>query len=122
MSKIVNVHIAYDLDAWPINPTINFKFENSLFGATSIVKNSNKEKYVCKGYVINFDSAGLWNFNNDIANNITNFGVDNSSPSHADNHKNNFLVLGEGPTFGINESFGLPEKKFSINFSKQNFA
>ena len=33
-------------------------------------------------------------------------------------NKNNFLVLGEGPTYGINGSFGSPEKKFSINFSK----
>ena len=31
-----------------------------------------------------------------------------------------FLVLGEGDTFGINGSFGAPEKKFSINFSKAN--
>ena len=27
-------------------------------------------------------------------------------------------MLGEGPAFGINESFSSPEKKFSINFSK----
>ena len=31
-----------------------------------------------------------------------------------------FLVLGEGPTFVINGSFGSSEKKFSINFSKAN--
>ena len=29
-------------------------------------------------------------------------------------------MLGEGPAFGINGSFGLPEIKFSINFSKAN--
>ena len=47
------------------------------------------------------------------------FGVDISSASfHADNLKNNFLVLGEGNTFGINGSFGTPEEKSSINFSK----
>ena len=40
--------------------------------------------------------------------------------SHADNSKNDFLVLEKGPTFGINGSFGSPEKKFSINFSKAN--
>ena len=28
------------------------------------------------------------------------FDVDNSSSSHTDNCKNNFLVLGEGPTYG----------------------
>ena len=30
------------------------------------------------------------------------FGVDNSSPSHADNRKNNFLVLVEGSINDIN--------------------
>ena len=45
------------------------------------------------------------------------FDVDNSLSSHTDNQKNDFLILGEGPTFGINRSFGSPEKKFSINFS-----
>ena len=34
--------------------------------------------------------------------------------------ENNFLLLCERPTFGINESLGSPEKKFSINFSKAN--
>ena len=37
---------------------------------------------------------------------------------NTDNHKNNFLVLGEGDTFGINRSFGAPEKMFCVNFSK----
>ena len=37
-----------------------------------------------------------------------------------DNRKNNFLVLlGEGPVYGINRSFGLPEE-FTFNFSKAN--
>ena len=28
MTKIADVYIAYDLDAWPRNPTSNFKFNN----------------------------------------------------------------------------------------------
>ena len=44
----------------------------------------------------------------------------NSSSSHADNRKNNFLILGQGATFWINGKFGSPEKKFSINFTKAN--
>ena len=58
LTKIINVYIVYDLDAWPRNPTNNFKFKNCLFGATNIVKNSDKEKYVYSGYGITFDSAG----------------------------------------------------------------
>ena len=36
--KILNVYVVYDLDAWPKNPTSNFKFKNCLFGATSVEK------------------------------------------------------------------------------------
>ena len=48
------------------------------------------------------------------------FGVDNSSSSHTNNCKNNFLILGGNPTYCINRSFGSPEKKFSNNFRKAN--
>ena len=114
MSKFLNVYIVYDLDAWPRNPTNNFKFKSCLFGATSIVKNSHKGKYMYSGYGITFDSAGSRSFNNDSAINIIFLGVDKSSSSRADNRKDNFLVLGKGPTFGINRSFGLPEKKLTL--------
>ena len=40
--------------------------------------------------------------------------------SQVDNCKNNFLILGLGPTYGINGSFDSPEKKISINFTKVN--
>ena len=42
VSKIVNVYIVFDLDAWPRNPTNDFKFKKCLFGATTVVKNSDK--------------------------------------------------------------------------------
>ena len=45
------------------------------------------------------------------------FGVDNSSTTYTDNHKNDFSMLSERE-FGINGSFDAPEKNFSINFSK----
>ena len=85
-----------------------------------IVKNSDKEKYVYSGYEISLDRADSWSFDNDFARNVAIFGVDNSSSSHSDNRKNNFLVLGEGPTYGINGGFGSREKMFSIDFSKTN--
>ena len=91
LTKNVNVYIVYDLDTWPRNPTYNFKFKNCLFGATNIVKNCDKEKYVYRGYRIASDSADSWSFDNDFARNVISFGVDNSSSSHSDNSKNNFL-------------------------------
>ena len=85
-------------------------------GLTNLVKSRDKEKYLYSGYRIAFE----WNFGNDYARNITIFGVDTSLSSHADNLENNFLVPGEGDTFGINGSFGAPEKKKNNNFSKAN--
>ena len=69
------------------------------------------------GYKIALDGV-MWSFGNDYPKNVIIFGVDNSSSPHTDNRKNNFLVLGEGDTFGINGSFGAPGKKFSIIFNK----
>ena len=57
----------------------------------------------------------FWNY---FPRSVIIFGVGNSSSSHFD--KNNFLTLGEGPTDGINRTFGSPEKRFSINCTKEN--
>ena len=72
------------------------------------------------GYGITFDSACSWSVDYDTDRNFKIFGVNNSLSYHALNPKNNFLVLGEDPTFWINGSFGSPEKRFSINFTKVN--
>ena len=52
------------------------------------------------------------------------FCVDDSSSSHTAKWKNNFLVLGEGLTQGINDSTGTSEKKLALTVVKQiqNFA
>ena len=60
LTKIVNVCIVYDLGAWPKIPLRNFTLKNCLFGATDIVKNTDKEKYVYSGYEIVFDGKGEW--------------------------------------------------------------
>ena len=120
LTKVVNAYVVYHLDAWPRNPTKTFKFKNGLFGATSVIKNSDKEKYVYSGYGITLDNASSWSFDNSTVRNVIIFGVDKSSSSHPDNGENNFLVLGQGPPFGINGSFGSAEKNFGSNFSEAN--
>ena len=77
----------------------NFTLKNCLFGTTDITKkNSDENKWMYSGYGIVFDGLGSWNFGNDFTMNFIVFGVYNSSSSHTDNRKNDFLVLGEGPT------------------------
>ena len=120
MNKVLNDYIVYDLDGWPRNTNNNFKFKNCLFVATNIVKSTDKEKYLYSGYRITFYSVVSWSFDNDTVRNVITFGVDNSSWSHSENCKNDFLILGAGPTYGINGSFESPEKKFNIDFTKAN--
>ena len=107
------------MDACPRTATDNFKFKNYLFGAKNIVKNSDKEEWMYSGCEITFDSTGSWNFANEFAWTFILLGVNNNSLFHVDNGKNDFLVLSEGLTYGIKESFGSALKKFSNNFSKK---
>ena len=67
------------------------------------------------------DGKGSWSFNDDFG--VLMFGVDNSSSFHTDNRKNEFLILDKGGIFGINGSFGAPEKKLIFSKTKtKNFA
>ena len=121
------IGIKFDKDLYTYSKSYRTKqlFEQNckckfLFGATSLVKYSDKEMYVYSCYRITFDSAGSCSFDNAPARKVIIFGVDKSSSSHSDDCKNIFLVLDEGPTFRINRSFGSAEKKGCINFSKTN--
>ena len=59
-------------------------------------------------------SRNLWFFSWSISF----FSVDNSPPSHTDNLKINFLVLGERPADDVNDSTGATDSSF--NSSKVN--
>ena len=89
LTNIVKVYVLYDLDARPKIPSRSCILKNWLFGATNIIKNNDKEKYVFSGYGIVFDGKGGWSFGNDYARNVIIFGVDSSS-FHADNFNNFF--------------------------------
>ena len=69
-TRTVNVYILYEFDTCSEVPLNNFKLKNCLFGATNIVKNSDKEKWLYRGYGVTFDGAGSWNFGNDCAKNV----------------------------------------------------
>ena len=61
-TKIINAYIVYDLNDWPKVLLRNVTLKNCLFGATNIIKNSDKEKYVYRGDGIAFDGKGEWSF------------------------------------------------------------
>ena len=114
--KIVNIYIVYELAAsssHTSDPTI----KNCLFGAVTLTKNADIEKYKYSGYGIGFDRRSSFSFpSGGFGQNVLIFGADMSSSAHIDNNKKDTLVLGRGPTQGL-ESTLTAEKMYSINFT-----
>ena len=64
-----------------------------MFGAVSLTKNADIDKYKCSGCDIGFDRHGEFSFGNGLGRNCIIFGADLSSSSHANNKKIIFLSL-----------------------------
>ena len=73
-----------------------------MFGTTNILKYSDEDKWVYSGYGIAFNGGDWWSFGNGTARSVIIFSFDNSSSPYVGNLKNNFLILGKGPTFRNN--------------------
>ena len=72
------------------------------FGAVSLTKNADINKYKYSGYGIGFDRHGSFSFpGTGLGRNVIIFGVDMSSSTKIDNRKKDILVLGKGPTQGL---------------------
>ena len=114
--KVVSIYIVYELgvSSSHINdPTLR----NCLFGAVTLTKNVDIEKYKYSGYGIGFDRRGSFSFPSGwFGQNVIIFGVDMSSSIHIGNKKKDILVLRRGPTQGL-ESTVTAEKMYSINFT-----
>ena len=53
-----------------------------------------------------------------MGKNVIIFGVDMSSSVHIDNKKKDILILGKGPTQGLDDATLTPEAQYLINFSR----
>ena len=96
------------------DPTI----KNCLFGAFTLTKNTDIDKYRYSGYGIGFDRRSSFSFpGGGFGQNIIIFGADMNSSSHVDNKKKDILILGKGPTQGLGEHSLTAEKMYSINFT-----
>ena len=114
--EVVNIYIVYELAAsssHDSDPTL----KNCLFGAVTLTKNADIGKYKYSGYGIGFDRRSNFSFTGGgFGQNVLIFGADMSTSIHIDNKKKDILVLGRGPTQGL-ESTLTAEKMYSINFT-----
>ena len=114
--QIVNIYIVYELGASSSHisdPTT----KTFLFGAVTLTKNADIEKYKYSGYGIRFDRRSSFSFpSGGLGQNVLICGADMSSSIHIDNKKKDILVLGKGQTQGLESSL-TAAKMYCINFT-----
>ena len=88
--KIVNIYIVYEINVH----TTNYNYpmlENCLFGALTLTKNADIDKYGYSGYGIGFERKGSFSFpGGGYGQNVILFGVDMSFTTHIDNKKRTY--------------------------------
>ena len=73
-----------------------------MFGAFSLIKNANINKYKHSGCEIRFDRHGSYSHASvGTGRNVIIFGVNMSSLTKTDNRKKDILILCTGPTKGL---------------------
>ena len=128
--KEVNIYIVYEvtllvnISKYKYSSNGNhLTLKNALFGAVSLTKNADIDKYKYSGYGIGFDRRASFSHpSGGDGQNVIIFGVDKSSSTKIDNRTKGILILGKGPRQGLEHTL-TAEKMYSINFSrvKQNF-
>ena len=85
--KIVNIYIVYELST-SNSHSDDSTLKNCLFGAATLTKNADIDKYGYSGYGIGFDRRSSFSFpSGGFGQNVLIFGVDMSSSAHIDNKK-----------------------------------
>ena len=114
--KVVNIYVVYELAASSSHNN-DPALKNYLFGAVTLTKNAEIGKYNYSGYGIGFDRRSSFSFpGGRFGQNVLIFGADMSSSVHIYIKKKDILVLGRGPTQGL-EGTLTAEKMYSINFT-----
>ena len=117
--KVVNIYIAHEISK-SINISDYLTLWNCLFGAVTLTKNAdiNKDKYC--GHGIRFDRHGSFSFpGTGLGRKVIIFGVDMSSSTKIDNRKKDILILGKGPSQGLEHTLSA-DKMYLINFTEHN--
>ena len=99
--EVINLYISYKLR----NLNTDFTLNNCLFGSVKLTKNDDPTKYKYSSYGIGFDFRLRFSFTDgSMGRNVIIFGADISSSVHIDNKSKDTLILGEGPTQGLDDT------------------
>ena len=120
--KVVNICIVYEIVKIVIigNRDNCATLQDALFGAVKLTKNADIDKYGYSGYGIGFDIRSWFSHpSSGDGQNVIIFTVDMSSSTKIDNREKDILILGKGPTQGLEHTLSA-EKMYSINFTEHN--
>ena len=118
-TEVVNIYIVYEISK-TFNISHDPTLENCLFGAVSLTKNADIDKYKYSGYGIGFDRHGSFScLGIGLDRNVIIFGVDMSSSTKIDNRKKDILILGKELTQGFEHTLSA-EKMYSMNLLEHN--
>ena len=93
-SKRIIFFVVYELDTWSQNLNSDFSLKG-----VKLAKITCSDKYVYSRYDIGFDSRSKFSLpDRSIGKKVIIFGVDMSSSVHINNKREDFLILGIGPT------------------------
>ena len=116
---VINLYISYTLGPHLRNLNTDFTLSHSLFGFVKLTKNVDLDKYKYTGYGIGFDSRSDFLFTDGgYGKSVIIFEADMSSSVHVDNKVKDILILGEGPTLGLDGTKFTAEAKFPFNFTQ----
>ena len=117
--KVIDLYISYTLGPQLRNLNTDLTLGNCLFGSVNLTKNADLDKYKYRGYGIGFDSRSEFSLlDGSMGRNVTIFGADLSSSVHTDNKGKDILILGEGPTQGLDDTTLTAKAKYPINFTQ----
>ena len=117
--KIVNICIVYEMNKKDNTIISDPTLENCLFGAVTLTKNVNIDRYGYSGYGIGCNRKGSFSFSGGgYGQDVLISGVDMSFSVRIDNKKD-ILVLRWDPTQGLEHAL-TAEKMYSINFTEKN--
>ena len=99
--KLVNICIVYEISK-DININDYPTLESCLFGAVTLTKNADINKYKYSRYGTGFDRHRSFSFpGSGFRQNFIIFGVDLCSSTKIDNRTKDILILGKDPTQGL---------------------
>ena len=112
-SQLVNIYIAYEISK-SINISDYPTLEDCLFGAATLTKHADNERYKYSGYGIGFDKHRGFSFpGTELGKNIIAFGGDMSSSTKIDDKKKDVLILDKGPTKGLEHTLSAEKNVFN---------